>query len=294
MELRHLRYFVAVAREENVTRAAAALRVAQPSLSRQIRDLEEELGFGLFEREARSIRLSAAGRHFLDECEALLTQVSEAVERTRSIAEGRAGVLRVGFAPSLTVQLIPRLLRAYAEAMPGVRVELHDLSTREMMAQLDEGSLDAALLVPPGKGWLPQGWAFHELLRFGAAVAVPLDHPLAWSGPVAPEKVAAETLMVYARSEYPEYHDWIAPILTHAPKQPGMEEHHSAATLMAAVESGRGVAIVQSGLPHYVGERLCVIPIHPAPPPLVVGVAYRHAGVSLACRKLIEIARACA
>ena len=107
MELRHLRYFVAVAEAENVTRAAAKLRVAQPAVSRQIRDLD----LALFERSAKALRLTDAGRVFLEEARAVLARADDAVQAVRAIAGGTRGELHVGYAPSPTVQILPRALR---------------------------------------------------------------------------------------------------------------------------------------------------------------------------------------
>src|ERR1700761_1528028 len=107
MELRHLRYFVAVAEDENVSRAALKLHVSQPALSRQIRDLEDELGFLLLERSAKSVRLTAAGRVFLAEARAVLQRADEAVLAARAVATGKRGEIHVGYAPSLTVQILP-------------------------------------------------------------------------------------------------------------------------------------------------------------------------------------------
>src|SRR5437016_14680553 len=113
MELRHLRYFVAVAEAENVSRAALKLHVSQPGLSRQIRDLEEELGFLLFERSAKSVRLTEAGRVFLTEARAVLQRVEDAVKAARAVAAGGRGELNVGYAPSLTARILPATLRAF-------------------------------------------------------------------------------------------------------------------------------------------------------------------------------------
>src|SRR5262245_55176497 len=113
MELRHFRYFVAVAEEQNVTRAAARLRVSQPPLSRQIRDLEDELGVALFERSAKSVRLTEAGRVFLEEARAVLSRAEEAAQTVKAVAGGKRGELHVGYAPSLTVELLPQALRTF-------------------------------------------------------------------------------------------------------------------------------------------------------------------------------------
>src|SRR5436190_18750447 len=113
MELRHLRYLVAVAEAENVSRAALKLHVSQPALSRQVRDLEEELGFDLLERSAKSVRLTDAGRVFLTESRAVLQRVDGAVNAARTVATGSHGELHVGYAPTLTVRILPAALRAF-------------------------------------------------------------------------------------------------------------------------------------------------------------------------------------
>src|SRR5664279_412032 len=111
MELRHLRYFVIVAEEQNVTRAAERLHVSQPPLSRQIRDLEQELGVDLFRRTAKSLTLTEAGKIFLVEARAVLLRAEKAVLTVRAVAANERGQLRVGYAPSLTVEILPQALR---------------------------------------------------------------------------------------------------------------------------------------------------------------------------------------
>ena len=161
MELRHLRYFVAVAEEENVSRAALKLHVSQPGLSRQIRDLEDEIGFSLFERGAKSLKLTNAGKAFSTEARAVIQHADDAVKKARAVAGKITREINVGFAPSLTVQILPRALRKFQAQFPGVRVALHDLSTEEMLSQLAEKKLQVALTVrPPGK--LPRGLNYEE------------------------------------------------------------------------------------------------------------------------------------
>src|SRR5580704_10721748 len=165
MELRHLRYFTAVAEEQNVTRAAARLHVSQPPVSRQIRDLEQELGVQLFKRTAKSIELTEAGKIFLTEARAVLLRTDEAVQTVRSIASGSRGQVRVGYAPSLTVEILPKALKIFEQAHPGTRVALHDCSTEEYGRKLLERKLDIALGVPPaGPMW--RGVIFEKLATY--------------------------------------------------------------------------------------------------------------------------------
>src|SRR5262245_23038506 len=174
MELRHLRYFVAVAEEENVSRAALKLHVSQPALSRQIRDLEEELGFQLLERSAKSVHLTEAGRVFLEEARAVLQRAEEAVKAAGAVASG--GELHIGYAPSLTARILPPALRAFQAVAPGVKVRLHDLSTEEMLSGLREGKLQIAFLVKPTRAML-RGLRFEELTRDALRLAVTPKHP---------------------------------------------------------------------------------------------------------------------
>src|SRR6059058_3848925 len=126
VELRHLRYFVAVAEMENVSRAALKLHVSQPALSRQIRDLEDEIGFCLLERTAKSVRLTEAGRAFLNDARELLRQADEAVKKARAIASEEPTELHIGYSPAPFAEVLPKILRAFQRAMPNVHVRLHD------------------------------------------------------------------------------------------------------------------------------------------------------------------------
>ena len=171
MELRHLRYFVAVAEAENISRAALKLHVSQPALSRQIRDLEDELGFLLLERSAKSVRLTEAGRVFLAESRAVLQRVEDGVKAARVVATGVGGELHVGYAPTLTVRILPPTLRAFQAAMPTLRVKLHDLSTEEMLVWLREGKLQFAFTVRPSPGTL-RGLSFKEVTSDSLRLAV--------------------------------------------------------------------------------------------------------------------------
>ncbi len=291
MELRHLRYFVAVAEEQNVTRAATRLHVSQPPLSRQIRDLEEELGIVLFERSAKSLRLTEAGEVLLVEARAVLRRVDEAVQTARAVAGGERGEIKVGYAPSLTVELLPGALKRFQEAHPGVRVQLHDLSTQAMLRGLRDRKLHVALMIR-ASAKVMDGLVFEELRRYAVCVAVHPSHPLARARQVSLERVAAERLIAYTLADYPEYHAWLSDLFAQQKRPPEIaEEHDSSTSLIASVEAGRGVALVQQGFECMAGPRLKVRPLTPAPPPFVVGIAYREENGSIATRNFIAAAK---
>jgi LysR family transcriptional regulator, benzoate and cis,cis-muconate-responsive activator of ben and cat genes len=293
MELRHLKYFVAVAEAQNVTRAAARLHVSQPPLSRQIRDLEEELGVPLFEHSARAVRLTPAGRVFLNEAQAVLRRAEEAVQTVRAAAGDQGGEIHVAYAPSLTVQILPDTLRLFQSESPGVRVVLHDLSTEEMLHGLQENKLDVALMIHPGRKNL-RGLEFEELYRYPLCLAVNPAHPLARKRKVGLADVIAERLIAYSKADYPEYHERLAALFEPFRHMPQVaEEHDSSTSLIAAVEAGRGVALVPASLGCLAGPRLKLRSLTPPPEPLVVGLVRRPGGRSKLVEQFLAASRAC-
>jgi DNA-binding transcriptional LysR family regulator len=273
MELRHLKYFVAVAEEENVTRAAERLHVSQPPLSRQIRDLEDELGVALFERGAKSLRLTDAGRVFLNEARAVLDRAEEATRAVKAINSGASGELHVGFAPSLAVDILPRALRQFQIEMPGIRVQLHDMSTEEMLTGLRENKIAVALMVQQPAQNL-RGLQSLELQCYRVSIAVSPVHRLARLKQVALDAILEERIIGYSQKDYPEFLHWFARLPWPKGKTPRIaEEHDSVTSLIAAVEAGRGVAVAPDSLACLSGPRLKLIPLDPQPAPFaVVGV----------------------
>jgi DNA-binding transcriptional LysR family regulator len=292
MELRHLRYFVAVAEEENVSRAALKLHVSQPGLSRQIRDLEDEIGFQLFERGAKSLKLTAAGKTFLTEARAVLQRAEDAVKKARAAIGGTQGEIHVGYAPSLTVQILPLALRAFQEQFPGVRVALHDLSSEEMLAQLGKKKLNLALTARPPEKVL-RCFSFVELARYAICVAVSPQHPLAKSRALTLAQVAREPLIGLTRKDYPEAYSELGKLFAAAGSKPRfIEEHEDGSSIIAAVEAGRGIALVPSSLHCVVGARLKLISLKPALPPIPVGALWRKEFETELVKKFIAAASA--
>ena len=281
MELRHLRYFVATAEEENVSRAALKLHVSQPGLSRQIRDLEEEIGFQLFERSAKSLRLTDAGRTFLSEARAVLQRVDDAVKNARAVAKGAQAEIHVGYAPSLTVQILPQALRKFQAQFPKVRVALHDFSTGEMLAGLYENKLQIALMVPlDGKAL--RGLESKELVRYPMCVAVAPGHRLAKLKTVKFSQVVDEPLIAYSRADYPEYHVMLDKLFAPVGRKPRVaEEHDGVTSIVAAVESGNGFAFVPACIACMVGPRLKLIPLEAAPEVPVIAAWKKESATEL-------------
>lgn len=292
MELRHLRYFVAVADAENVSRAAVKLRVSQPALSRQIRDLEDELGFSLLERSAKSVRLTEAGRVFATEARAVLDRAEEAVKSARAVARGEGGELHLGYAPSPTAELLPRTLHAFQNAAPGVRVVLHDNSTEENLRGLRDGTLHVALVVRPCDETMP-GLIFEPLQNYPMCVAVAPSHPLGRVATVSLERLLKEKLVVYSRSDYGDYHALLEVLFAPLGRVPAIaQECDSGASLIAAVEALRGVALVPTVIRCLAGGRLKLRPIRPEPAPLVVGFAHATTPAGPATLRLLKTLRA--
>src|SRR5450432_801179 len=291
MELRHLRYFVAVAEEENVSRAALKLHVSQPGISRQIHDLEDELGFQLFERSAKSVRLTRAGKVFLTEARIVLQSADDAVKKARVAAGGTNGEINVGYAPSLTIQILPQALRKFQEKFPGVRVALHDLSTEEMLAQLGEKKLQVALTVRPSAKLL-RGLKSEELARYEGRVAVAPKNPLAILKFISLEQISREPLIAYSRKDYPEYHEMLEKLFAPVGRKPRIVgEHDGVSSIVAAVEAGRGFALVPSCVASMVGPRLKLLPIKLALPAVPVVAIWRKESKTELVKYFIAAAR---
>src|SRR5216117_2814121 len=210
MELRHLRYFLAVGEALNFTKAAAQLRVAQPALSRQVQDLEDEIGVDLMKRSPRGVTLTAEGKLFLDEVRELLKRADESVEKVRALARGEYGELHVGYAPSPTVEILPPALAAFQKAVPRVKVLLHDLASDELIAGLRNAMLELAIMVEP-TGEQTAGIEFELLRAYPLCVAMTAAHPFARLKSVALEKLATKPLVGLRRKDYSEYYPHCRP-----------------------------------------------------------------------------------
>lgn len=177
MELRHLRYFIAVAEELHFGRAAQALGISQPPLSQQIQALEQELGTRLFDRTNRRVELSEAGRLFLDEARLVLAQVDKAADVARRVQLGELGELKIGFTTSAPfTSSIPQAIFAFRQRFPAVHLALQEMNSMEVAAQLEDESIQVGIMRPLS---LPDSLVVFELLREPLVAIINAGHPLA-------------------------------------------------------------------------------------------------------------------
>jgi len=273
MELRQLRYFVAVAEEGNISRAAKKIFLTQPALSRQIKALEESIGQCLLERQAHSIRLTPVGAALLPEARTLLQRADELVARLRATGDGLR--LRVGYSPSLAAGLLPAAVASFTQVHPNSRVELFDQSTEEMLTGLESGTVDVALTV--GQESRTRGLQWTPLLRAPWLLAVHRDHALARRSRIVPADIAAEPLLLFRQNDYPEYWEAVTGWLREHRQRPKIRgEYDGVDSLMAAVESGQGIALVATRKGRLVPEKVRLKPLSPAPAPLCIAAGYRQ------------------
>ena len=244
MELRHLRYFVAVAEELNFSRAAKRLHISQPPLSRQIRDLESELNVNLFERSRQNVRLTSAGRITLLHARKLLRDR----DLLRSEAQIAAGTeqeeLHVGYAPSPTAQLLSSVLCRYQELAPRARVTFHDLNQAEMVLGLHHRALDAGIMIRPRPAEM-RGLKFEPVRRYRLGIICSESSPWSKLKSLSPKELIGVSLVGYQIEDFPEYYEIISQVIGVKPGRLKVRQQcDGAVSLIAAVESGRTPAVV--------------------------------------------------
>src|SRR5215510_386837 len=261
MELRRLRQFLAVGEALNFTRAAKQLRTAQPALSRYMQDLEDELGVDLLRRGPRGVTLTAEGKLFLEEARELLKRADGSVEKVRALARGEYGELHVGYSSVPTVEILPPALAAFQKAVPRVRMLLHDLSSDDLIAGLQNATLELAIMVQPA-GAQTVGIEFESLRAYPWCVALTAAHPFARLKSIPLEKAAAEPIVGLRRKDYSEYYRTLEQLFAPISAKPRL-----------AVEAGHGIALVTTILKGVAGKRLVFRPITGTTESQAVGIA---------------------
>lgn len=245
MELRHLRYFVAVAEELHFGRAAEVLGISQPPLSQQIQALEQELGVRLFERTNRRVALTEAGRLFLEETRRTLAQVDKAADVARRAQLGELGELKIGFTSSAPfTSTIPRAILAFRQAYPEVHLDLHEMSSREVTEALEDESLQVGLIRPLT---LPQGLKAVELFNEPLVALLHAGHPLAGAPGDGLElaALADEPFVYFSRNHGTGLHDQLISLARQAGFSPRIaQEANESLTIIGLVAAGLGVSVL--------------------------------------------------
>ena len=289
-ELRQLRHFIAVAERLHFGRAAAALSISQPPLSRSIRDLEARVGATLLARTRRRVELTPEGARFLEEAKRVLAQLERAVLEVGRMAAGAGGRLRIGFVSLADFGVLPGLLKSYKAARPGVGLALREMLTPEQSAALAVGELDFGLLLPPVS--VPE--LEHLVVqRERFLAALPARHRLARApGRIAVRELAEEAFVMAPREIAPGLHDIVTGLAARAGFAPRVaQEAIQMQTVVSLVSSGLGVALVPASLANLGRRGVAYREIADPHPRLDLWLAWRASALTTAGREFVSHAR---
>lgn len=287
IELRHLRYFLAVAEELHFGRAAARLHMAQPPLSQQIRQLEAELGFKLFHRTRRQVELTTAGHSFLADCQGILQQLDRAIQRGQQINRGELGQLSIGFVSSATYNVLPSILRTVRQTLPEVTLTLRELTTDQQLADLQAGRLDVGFVRPPVD---LATFATLTVLREPLAVALASTHPLAASAAVSVRSLVHEPFILFPRPLAPGLYDQIIGLCQQADFSPAVaQEAVQMQTIISLVAAEIGIAIVPQSLENLQRTGVVYRPLREPTPPATIALIWPEQGRSPTLQRFLQI-----
>jgi DNA-binding transcriptional LysR family regulator len=274
MELRHIRYFIAVAEECHFGRAAERLHIAQPPLSQQIKQLEAELGVQLLHRSTRRVELTQAGERYLDRARAIVAAVDDAGREATRVAAGEVGRVSLGFVGSTTYELLPRLARVLREDFPLVELDLHgEMLTPDQVAALHAGALDLAFLRPPVRD---PDLRLKVLRREPLVAVLPETHLLAGRDAVPLAGLTAEPFITYPSQHRSVTFDAVFDACLAAGFEPDVrQEVAETSTLVSFVAAGIGVALVPASVQHLRITGAVYRPLEGEPATIELAVAKR-------------------
>ncbi|MGW7821691.1 LysR family transcriptional regulator [Streptomyces puniciscabiei] len=247
LPLPQLHSFVVLAEELHFGHAAARLGIAQPPLSQQIRRLEEKVGYALFDREPGRVRLTPAGRALLPAARQALAGLADGLAAARAVGGGRSGRLRIGFAASLALTVLPGLLRDFRQRFPGVQLDIREMTTAPQLDALRERTIDIGLLREPPDDMAELG--FRTVLSEPFAAVLPAAHPLAAQRTVRLAQLAGEPFVLLPRAAGPRVYDLITGLCEEAGYTPRIAQHAVEwQTVCALVGTGLGVAVAPASI----------------------------------------------
>jgi DNA-binding transcriptional LysR family regulator len=262
VELRHLRYFVAVAEELHFGRAAERLHLSQPPLSQQIRRLEEILGYALFVRTSRSVKLTNAGEAFLERARRTLRNVQRDIEETRSIGQGEVGSLNIGFVGSAMLTTLPGIFGAYREAYPRVHLQLHESFTSRVAEGLENGTLDAGIL---RDGDAVKMLSVTTLFSEPYVAVLPVTHAGAGKKSISPGMLRDEPFVYYPRSAgVRAFEKPLTLFEEHGFRPQIVQEASHWLTILRLVGAGLGVSVAPACVRRIASPEVVCIPLRGA------------------------------
>lgn len=288
VETRLLKSFIYVAEELHFGRAALRLHIAQPALTRQIKQLEEKLGVKLFERTQRKVILTSAGRQFHSRACQIIADIDHAASEVQRVNAGEAGRLAVGFLHSSTYGITPRLLRHFRDSYPDVELELSEMTIADQVIALQAEKIDVGILRPPISD-LRLGT--HILCDEPFILAVPSSHPLAQQRRVALERLSEERFILFSQRMSPLFYSRIIAMCEKAGFVPCVTQRATQIhTIMGLVSANMGISIVPSVARNLSMPEVCCLDIVDNPAPVQVALAWRHSDSSPILRTFREIA----
>ena len=289
MELRHLRYFAAVAEELHFGRAAEKLSIAQPPLSQQIRRLEDELGLRLFERTRRKVALTHAGQEFLKEAHRTLAQAEHAVRVARRADKGEVGQLAIGFVDSALYRALPLVLRIFHERFPEVELALLELGATDQFGLLREGRLHAGFVrTSADDPRIRQEIIFRELLM----AALPRSHPLAERERICLRELAHDPFVIFFRTRGAGFYDQIVALCHRAGFSPRVAQEASGMqTVVSLVAARIGVALVPASITKMRMEGVVYKSIYKPQALTAMTLAWRRDDPSPVLHAFVEVVR---
>ena len=291
MELRHLRYFLAVAEELNFTRAAKRLNIAQPPLTQQIKALEAEMGIALFDRSGYRVTLTDAGKSFMPQVARILADVRNAVLIAKRAATGDVGHVRVGFTESASFNpLVTAAFRRFRLAFPEVEVSLEEGASTVLAAALREGRVDAAFIRPPLRA--AEGLALHIVDEEEMVVAVSTSHPLAERADLEIRDLVNETFVLYPRVERPGLADTVIAACEKAGFSPKVKQYTpQLSSTINLVAASMGVSIVPKSMQGLQPQAVSYKRLRDQHLTALLGIAYRDDESSAPVLRFIETAQ---
>ncbi|MBW4562637.1 MAG: LysR family transcriptional regulator [Mojavia pulchra JT2-VF2] len=290
MELRHLRYFIAVAEELHFSRAAERLHIAQPPLSQQIQQLEAELGVELFDRKTkRQVQLTAAGQVFLQEAYQLLAQLDKAIDLTQRTGRGERGQLRIGFTSLVSYDVLPVILRSFREQFPEVELILQELSTTQQEQALGDRSIHVGFAHPPlENNTLSQECIQQEPL----IVALSETHSLAKQERISVRSLADESFIMFPRHLGPGLYDQIVSLCQLGNFSPKVaQEAIQMQTIIGLVSAGIGIAIVPSSLQNFQRSGVVYCLVQEKTPLVETSVVWQQENITPVIREFLQVVR---